>query len=158
MRGNGVERGILLLTKARELGDLPEQIEGEIYWAEQYVAGVSYFAVNWDLYLSYFRPLCEFAPAYQDSCGKLTEGLAAAASDAFAAADWCLAATFYTELAIVNPNAQLTDGTLSGRIDQTVSACGKPTNLNLTLTPQAKLATPVNGSDRSPATPIPQTP
>ena len=158
MRGNAVERGILLLTKARELGDLPEQIEGEIYWAEQYVAGVSYFAVNWDLYLSYFRPLCEFAPTYQDSCGKLTEGLASAASDAFIASDWCLAANLYTELTIIDPNAQLTDGILSNRLNQTISACGEPIELLLTLTPQAELATPTNGSDTSPGAPIPQIP
>lgn len=158
MRGNAVERGILLLTKARGLGDLPEQIEGEIYWAEQYVAGVSYFSVNWDLYLSYFRPLCEFAPTYQDSCGKLTEGLASAASDAFTAADWCLAANLYTELAIIDPNAQLTDGILSNRVNQSVSDCGEPIELLLTLTPQAELATPVPGSNTSPGAPIPQIP
>ncbi|MFT5197315.1 MAG: hypothetical protein ACI85U_004356, partial [Candidatus Promineifilaceae bacterium] len=79
IRGDGVERGILLLTKAQELGDLPEDVLGEIYWAEEYAAGIGYYEVNWDIYFSYFRPLCEFAPGHRDSCAKLIEGLAAAA-------------------------------------------------------------------------------
>ena len=154
IRGNAVERGILLLSKARELGDLPEVLEGEIYWAEQYVAGVSYFSVNWELYLSYFRPLCEFSPYYQDSCGKLTEGLASAASDAYLASDWCTAAKLYVELATIDPNAQLTDGNLSDRMNQTINSCGEPIAL-----PTNGTATPADGSSgTSPGAPPPQFP
>ncbi|MFK7806072.1 MAG: hypothetical protein AB8G95_30865 [Anaerolineae bacterium] len=155
IRGNAVERGILLLTKARGLGDLPETLEGEIYWAEQYVAGVSYFAVNWELYLSYFRPLCDFSPYYQDSCGKLTEGLATAASEAFMASDWCTAARLYVELATVDPNAQLTDGNLSDRMNQTINSCGEP----IALPPNANgTATPDDGNGTAPGAPLPQIP
>ncbi|MEM8862898.1 MAG: hypothetical protein AAGD96_31695, partial [Chloroflexota bacterium] len=42
------------------------------------------------------------------------------------ASDWCRAATYYTELAIFDPNATLEDGDLKSRIDETLSACGQP--------------------------------
>lgn len=156
MRGNAVERGILLLTKARGLGDLPDEVEGEIFWAEEYAAGISYFAVNWDLYISYFRPLCQFVPGYQDSCGKLTEGLAAAASDAFSAGDWCSAARFYTELSLIDPNAQLSDGVLAERVSQTTTSCGEPIVVPGSTPIQGTI--PADGSNSAPGAPLPLPP
>ncbi|MEM9777933.1 MAG: hypothetical protein AAF902_25375 [Chloroflexota bacterium] len=146
IRGNAVERGLLLLGKAENLGDLPDEVQGEIYIAEQYIAGISYYDVNWDLYVSYFRPLCQVAPLYQDSCGKLAEGLASAATKAYLASDWCQAATYYTELAIFDPNATLDQGDLKSRIDETLAACGRPVE---------GVSTPQAGSTTDPGAPLP---
>lgn len=146
MRGNAVERGILLLSKARDLKDLPSELEGEIYWAEQYVAGISYYSVNWDLYLSYFRPLCEFARFYQDSCSKLIDGLAAAASQAYEASDWCTAAVLYNEIRVVDPNAQIKGADLLARASETTAACGQPLE---------NVPTPGTETDIAPGAPLP---
>ncbi len=146
MRGNAVERGILLLTKARNLKDLPDELEGEIYWAEQYVAGISYYSVNWDLYLSYFRPLCQFARYYQDSCSKLIDGLAAAAAQAYDGADWCTAAVLYNEIRTVDPNAQIKGADLLARASETTAACGEPLE---------NVPTPGTETDIAPGAPLP---
>jgi hypothetical protein len=150
---NAVERGILLLTKARGLGDLPDDVEGEIFWAEQYAAGISYFDVNWDLYLSYFRPLCEAVPLYQNSCGKLAEGLAGAAAISFDASDWCTAATLYIELSIIAPNTELADGTLQNRLAQSTAACGEPLVVSTIPSSQGELLT--SDPTTAPGAPLP---
>lgn len=149
IRGNAVERGLLILAKAEALGDLPDAVQGEIYIAEQYIAGISYYDVNWPLYISYFRPLCQVAPLYQDSCGKLAEGLASAATNSYLASDWCQAATYYTELAIFDPNATLDQGDLKSRIDETLAACGRPLE---------GVSTPEAGSTAGPGAPLPSIP
>lgn len=96
-RGNEVERGLGYLYQARDLRDLPEDVQGEIFWAEQYLDGIVYYGINWDAYFSYFRPLCDFVPNFQDSCGKLQVGLINAAWETEQNLDWCVAVTLYEE-------------------------------------------------------------
>ncbi|MDJ0754793.1 MAG: hypothetical protein QNJ45_14810 [Ardenticatenaceae bacterium] len=92
-----IERGVYYLNLAAELGDLSEEVLGEIFWAEQYLEGIVFFGIDWEAYLSYFRPMCEFAPLYQDSCGKLAEGLLAYAEQYSAVQDWCPAEALIRE-------------------------------------------------------------
>lgn len=138
-----IERGVYYLNLAAELGDLSEEVLGEIFWAEQYLEGIVFFGIDWDTYLSYFRPMCEFAPLYQNSCGKLAEGLLAYAEQYSAVLDWCPAellireALTTGEVAYNNVESQLTAAT-----DFCLAATPTP-EVDLTLT----AAPPIDGSE-----------
>ena len=92
-----IERGLFYLAQAETLGTLSEPVAGEVFWAEQYLEGIVYHGINWDAYLSYFRPMCQFAPLFQNSCGKFAEGLLAKGSQLTSVLDWCPAAEAYIE-------------------------------------------------------------
>ncbi len=96
-RGVAIERGLAYLDLAGELGDLSEEVQGEVFWAGQYLEGIVYYGINWEAYLSYFRPMCQFAPLYQNSCGRLADGLTAYANQQVANLDWCPAEDLYRE-------------------------------------------------------------
>ncbi|MEM7799212.1 MAG: hypothetical protein AAF633_08485 [Chloroflexota bacterium] len=96
-RGNELEKGLGYLYLAGNLRDLPEDVLGEIFWAEQYLDGIVYYGINWDAYFSYFRPLCDYVPTFQDSCGQLQKGLIFSASEAELNLDWCVAVSLYEE-------------------------------------------------------------
>ncbi len=101
-RGAAIERGLFYLKQAARLGDLSEQVLGEIFWAEQYLEGIVYFGVDWETYLSYFRPMCQYAPLYQNSCGRLATGLVRYADARAAVLDWCPAEALYREALATN--------------------------------------------------------
>ena len=93
-----IERGLVYLAQAETLGTLSEEVAGEVFWAEQYLEGIVYDGINWDAYLSYFRPMCQFAPLFQNSCGKLAKGLVAKGSQLTSVLDWCPAVDVYVEV------------------------------------------------------------
>ena len=92
-----VERGLFYLGQAERLGNLPEEVRGEISFAELYLEGIVFYNVNWEAFFYYFRELCTYAPNYQNACGLLVEGLGKQ-GDLFAfQEDWCPAASYYAE-------------------------------------------------------------
>lgn len=143
-RSTEIEQGLTLLYQAKKLGDLPEEIEGEIFWAEQYLEGIIYYGIRWDTYLSYFRPLCQFAPLYQDSCTKLQIGLINSANIALESSDWCLAESLYDEATSVGT---FVEG-FNSEIESVRELCAL-------VTPEAGTGTPGVVPDTINGTPIP---
>jgi len=94
-----IERGVFYLGQAQTLGTLSEEVAGELFWAEQYLEGIVYYDISWEAYLSYFRPMCQYASLFQNSCGKLADGLLSYGEQLTSVLDWCPAVDVYIEAA-----------------------------------------------------------
>lgn len=127
--GDQIERGLFYLDQARRLGDLPEQIEGEVTFAELYLEGIVFYDVNWPAYLYSFRQLCAYAPLFHESCERLQDGLTKYGDQLAVQLDWCAAADIYAEAQQVQTTA---DETLPGKAEQAATEC-------LLVTPTAPL-------------------
>ncbi len=125
-----IEMGLFYLEQARDLGTLPEWIEGEIVFAELYLEGIVFYRVNWGAYLYYFRELCTYAPNFQNSCKLLNEGLLGYGDQLANSLDWCPAQTIYLEAAALGNTPD--EESLTFKIEQAETAC-----LSATPTPEA---------------------
>jgi tetratricopeptide (TPR) repeat protein len=103
--GDQVELGIFYFSQAEKLGDLPSEAEDQRVWAELYLLGISYYGVNWEIAVSYFRGLCAAAPFYQNACEKLHEALIAYGDQFAGVLDWCPAEEIYAEAYRVDNDA-----------------------------------------------------
>ena len=97
MTNDQIERGLFYLNQAQRLGTLPEEVVGEMSFAELYLEGIVFYDVNWEAFFYYFRELCTYTPAYQNSCGLLVDGLTKHADRFTFQEDWCPAQSFYAE-------------------------------------------------------------
>ena len=95
--GDNIEQGLFYLEQARRLGPIPEDVEGQIVFAELYLEGIVFYDVNWPAYLYYFRQLCAYAPLFHESCERLRDGLTRYGDRFAGSLDWCPAAEHYTE-------------------------------------------------------------
>lgn len=95
--GDQVELGLFNLSQAEKLGDLPVEAEDQRTWAELYLLGISYYGVDWETAVYYFRDLCAAAPYYQNACVKLQEALVAYGDQFAGNLDWCPAREVYLE-------------------------------------------------------------
>lgn len=129
-----IEMGLFYLEQARDLGTLPEWVEGEIVFAELYLEGIVFYRVNWEAYLYYFRELCTYAPNFQNSCELLNEGLLAYGDQLANSLDWCPAHTIYLEAAALGNTAD--EESLNLKIQQAETAC-----LSATPTPETSVIT-----------------
>ncbi len=136
-----VELGLNYLEQAERLGNLPAEVEDQRTWAELYLLGIGTYGVNWETSLSYFRGLCAAAPFYQNSCGRLYQGLVAYGDQFAAAQDWCPAIGLYSE-ALRYDSQQ----TVSAKLQEARTNC-----LAATPTPGAVITDTVPSSDTVPS-------
>jgi hypothetical protein len=141
--GSQIELGLFYLSQAERLGDLPLEVEDQRTWAELYLQGIGYYAVNWETTIFYFRGLCAAAPFYQDACQKLFEAYVAFGDQYAANLDWCPAEEWYIEAV---------------RLDNTTAVVDKrreaTTNcLDATPTPDATITNTLPISNTLPAAP-----
>jgi hypothetical protein len=92
-----VEQGLYYLTQAEALGTLPQEALNYRVWADLYLAGMSYYGVNWNVAAANFRDVCLAAPFYQNSCQLLQEALINFGDQMAFAQDWCPAEVAYEE-------------------------------------------------------------
>jgi hypothetical protein len=95
--GDQIELGLFYLAQAEKLGDLPVEAEDQRLWAELYLLGISYYGVDWNTTVYYFRELCIAAPFFQNTCRKLHEALISYGDQYAANLDWCPAEELYVE-------------------------------------------------------------
>jgi len=95
--GDQIELGLFYLTQAEKLGDLPVEVEDQRLWAELYLLGISYYGVDWDTAVYYFRELCNAAPFFHNACRKFHEALISYGDQYAANLDWCPAEELYAE-------------------------------------------------------------
>lgn len=138
--GEQVALGVFYLEQARTLGDLTEEVEGEVTFAELYLEGIVFYDVNWPAFFYYFRELCLYAPLFHDSCDLLGKGLVRYGDQLAGQLDWCPAEGYYQEADNVLRTA---DELLPGKLDQAQANC-----LLATPTPAVITGTvPITGSE-----------
>jgi hypothetical protein len=128
--GDQVELGIFYFSQAEKLGDLPLEAEDQRVWAELYLLGISYYGVNWETSVSYFRGLCAAAPFYQNACVKLHDALIFYGDRFAGALDWCPAEEIYAEAYRID-----NDTIVSEKLNSARSQC-----LEATPTPEAPIS------------------
>ncbi len=135
--GDQVELGLFYFDQAEKLGDLPTEAEDQRLWADLYLLGISYYGVDWETSLFYFRGLCAAAPFYQDACGKLHQALVAYGDQYVLNLDYCPAETFFVEANNLSSDSGLIDKIRAAR-NQCLEATPTPT-----ITPTV----PVSGTE-----------
>lgn len=73
VRGDRLEEGILLLNQAEKIRPLDDQAAGERYLATLYIAGKTYWNLNWPVVIANFEAIREVAPYYRDVADRLWE-------------------------------------------------------------------------------------
>ena len=134
--GEQVELGLFYLRQAEKLGDLPTEASDQRLWAVLYLDGISFYRVNWDASLFYFRELCLAAPFFHDACAKLEEGLLAQANFYAAQQDWCPAEPLYQEAYRLNSSSDT-----ANKLAQARTGC-----LSATATPPLSGTLPITGT------------
>jgi len=105
--GEQVELGMFYLNQAEKLGDLPVGAEDQRTWADLYLLGISYYGIDWETSLFYFRGLCAAAPFYQDSCRKLYGILIISGDQYQSDMDYCPAEALYFEASRIDSDVSL---------------------------------------------------
>jgi hypothetical protein len=140
LNSDQVELGISYLSQAESLGDLPQEVEDQRFWAELYLQGIAYYGVEWGTAIYFFRDLCAAAPFYQNSCQKLRQALIMHADGYTANLDWCPAEALYVEATQLERDALLSEKLTAAR-----QQC-----LEATPTPSAPITGTVNISGTLP--------
>ncbi len=73
VRGDRIEEGIILLDQAALIQPLDDQVEGERLLATFYIAGRTYWGLNWPLVITNFEAIHRVAPFYRDVPDRLAE-------------------------------------------------------------------------------------
>lgn len=94
---NRAELGLFYLRQAETLGDLPQEAADQRQWAQLYLAGISFYSVNWDAAIFYFRELCLSAPFFHDACSRLESALSTSADQFISIQEWCPAVPLLQE-------------------------------------------------------------
>lgn len=97
LEGDEVEQGLFYIGQAERLGDLSEEVLALQTAGELFVAGMTFYGINWEASAYNFRELCFIAPFYQDSCSLLQEVLLSSAEQYAISGDWCTAYDRYEE-------------------------------------------------------------
>lgn len=137
-----VEQGLYYLEQAEALGLLPVEVSDQRQWAELYLSGISFYGVNWDVAIFYFRDLCLAAPFFHDACQKLEAALLARAEQFAAIQEWCPAEPLFAEAFQINGSAET-----QNRLAQARNGCA-----GATPTPSVPLTGTVPLTDTAPIT------
>lgn len=122
VNGDQVELGLSYFAQAEKLGDLPIEIQDQVTWAELYLLGISYYGVDWETSVYFFRDLCAAAPFFQDACSKFHVGLIAYGDQYAAALDWCPADDLYREALALRSDEELRE-----KVNQASEQCAEAT-------------------------------
>jgi tetratricopeptide (TPR) repeat protein len=94
---DNVELGLFYLRQAELLGDLPQEVADQKLWAELFLGGLSFYEVEWETSILFFRELCPAAPFFQNACDRLVTALVALGDQNAARGEWCPAEPLYAE-------------------------------------------------------------
>ncbi len=140
IRGDRLEEGIFLLERAGDIQPLDDQTEGEQYLASLYVAGQTYWDLNWVIVIENYQIIYDLAPNYREGqlASRLREARINYGAELNSQGSFCGAASQY-EIALTI----LEDDLVQGQYDQVAELCrlnpqgGTPQTANpLTGTPQ----------------------
>ena len=141
-----VESGLYYLTLAGKLGDLPQEALDRRGWAELYLKGISFYAVDWQATIVNFRDLCLAAPFYQNSCDVLYDALVAFGDQFASAGEWCPAEGWYREALRYDSSSALRE-----KVSTAIETC-----LIATPTPEAPITDTLPIEDGTPPVPVDQ--
>lgn len=103
IQGDQLEAGIFDLDQAAHYGTLDLDARNYRAWARLYLAGKSYYGLDWAKTVDIFQQLYVLAPNFKDTSPRLREATLKYAAQLSAAGDACGAATHYAAaLALVN--------------------------------------------------------
>jgi tetratricopeptide (TPR) repeat protein len=141
-----LELGLADLDQASKMGSLTEDAQQHQQWAEIYIAGVSYWGLNWARTVETFQLLYKIAPYFRDTSTRLHDAQLAYARQLDAQGQPCDAVVHYSEALKLQPDPAVNDKQTAAQ-----NACqnGTPTpNGSETATP----GTPAPGSPTPGAT------
>jgi tetratricopeptide (TPR) repeat protein len=145
IRGDRLEEGIFMLERAGDIQPLDDQTQGEQYLASLYVAGQTYWSLNWLIVIENYQIIYDIAPNYREGelAAKLREARIKYAEQLNAQGSFCGAASQY-EIALTI----LEDDLILSQYEQAAQLCqdnpqgGTPqTAAPQTGTPQPGLTT-----------------
>jgi tetratricopeptide (TPR) repeat protein len=145
VRGERIEEGILLLDQAQKIRPLDDQTAGERYVASLYVAGRTYWELNWPIVIDNFEAIYEIAPNYRDVAARLWEAYIRYGDQLVLQGTPCDAEEQYRTARNIRD-----DGTLSEKISQAQEAC-----LNPSPTPSPTLLPGASPTEEVEETPTP---
>ena len=93
--GDHVSRGISYIEQAEKLGSLTEEATSQLYYARLYLTAVSYSGVRWQVTIPSLLELCNFVPAFHDSCDMLYEARLSFGDQLVQSGDFCPAEEQY---------------------------------------------------------------
>lgn len=131
IKGDKLELGLADLDQASKLGKLSEEAQQYQQWAEIYIAGISYWGLNWSRTVDTFQLLYTIAPYFRDTITRLHDARVGYGRQLDALGQPCDAVSQYDEAL----NLQQ-DDTVQAYRDEANLACqfGTPTP-DGTLTP-----------------------
>lgn len=107
--GGKLELGLADLDQASKMGALTEEAQQRQQWAEIYIAGVSYWGLNWARTVDTFALLYKIAPYFRDTSTRLHDAQLAYARQLDAQGQPCDAVTHYTEALKLQPDQAVSD-------------------------------------------------
>jgi tetratricopeptide (TPR) repeat protein len=128
-----LEPGMYDLAVAERFGPLDRDAENYRMWARQYVAGASFWEVDWEKAVRYFSMVAPSVPSFHDSSGmtaseRYRRALIGYGDDLVVKGEWCKAAEQY-ELALNirgNATVEPTATTVSKRCSESKSTPRPP--------------------------------
>lgn len=128
-----LELGLADLDQASKIGALDPDAQQYRQWAEIYIAGVSYWGLNWPRTVETFQLLYKIAPYFRDTITRLHDAQLAYARQLDAQGQPCDAVTHYAEALKLQPDKLVEDQRTAA---ETACEFGTPTpNGSETATP-----------------------
>ena len=119
--GDAMEAGIYDLDQAEAFGPLDSEALNVRAWARTYLAGRSYWGLDWKRTMDIFEELSLIAPYFRDTDRRLFEAVVNYADQLVAAGDFCGAAERYQRSLLL-----FTDDTVSARLVAAQEGCANP--------------------------------
>lgn len=119
--GDAMEAGIFDLDQAEAFGPLDNEAANVRTWARTYLAGRSYWGLDWKRTMEIFEELSLVAPYFRDTDRRLFEAVVNYADQLVAAGDYCAAAERYQRALLL-----FADDTVSTRLTTAQASCANP--------------------------------
>ena len=121
IQGDAMEAGIFDLDTAEQFGPLDNEARNLRYWAETYLAGRSYWGLDWKRSMDIFEELSLVAPYFRDTDRRLFTAVVMYADQLAAAGDFCGAAERYERALLIRA-----DESVSSRLVTAQEGCANP--------------------------------
>jgi hypothetical protein len=119
IQGDAIEAGIYDLDTAERFGPLDTDAYNLRNWARTYLAGLSYWGLDWPRTMDIFEELSLVAPYFRDTDKRLFTAVVAVADQLATAGEACTAAERYSRALLIRA-----DDAVSAKLAAAQQACG----------------------------------
>lgn len=119
IQGDAIEAGIYDLDTAERFGPLDTEAYNLRNWARTYLAGLSYWGLDWPRTMDIFEELSLVAPYFRDTDKRLFTAVVTVGDQLAAAGDACAAAERYSRALLIRA-----DDEVSTKLEAAQQACG----------------------------------